>query len=52
VNVDTNAVAGAVWNYSGTINNNIITQLTNGITCSLDKLLNLQEGWGVNIPQC
>jgi len=52
VNVDNNAVAQAVWNYNGTVNNNIINQFTNPIECYIVRTFFDEEGWGVDIPIC
>jgi hypothetical protein len=50
--VDSSAVASAVWNYNGTISNNILTQFSQNYECALSQFFNLEEGWGVNIPIC
>ena len=52
VNINNSAVAEAVWNYNGTISNNILSQFISDIECTLKKWFNVQEGWGVDIPQC
>lgn len=51
VYVDADAIANAVWNYNGIINNNILNQFATKMQCVLNSIIN-PEGWGVNIAQC
>lgn len=55
VNVTINGsdVAEMVWNYNGTISNNILNQFADKIQCYIEELLNRESGeWRVNINSC
>lgn len=47
------ALGNAVWNYNGTINDNLLTQIGTKVQCYIDSLLNINDGeWGINILAC
>jgi len=47
------AIGDAVWQYSGTINNNILDQISDSVQCYLNQLLNEGDGeWGIDISAC
>ena len=52
VNIDASQVAQEVWSYNGTVSDNILSQFRDYIECSLDRIFNIEEGWGVDIPAC
>lgn len=52
-NVTTDDIAEAVWNYNGTIHQNILSQFSEKVLCVIQNLLNQNnEDWGVDISVC
>jgi hypothetical protein len=51
ITLNNTEIAEAVWNYNGTIGNNVLTQITNSMSCLLNKILN-PRGWGVDLTPC
>lgn len=47
------SIAQAVWNYDGTVNDNVLNQVARKVRCYLTQLLSTEdEEWSINIPVC
>jgi hypothetical protein len=52
-NVSATVIASAVWNYDGTVDDNILNQVADRVQCYLNELLNEDDGeWGIDISAC
>lgn len=52
VNINSSAVADAVWNYNGTVNSNLLNQIADKVQCYIENLFEDEEEWGVEIKVC
>ena len=53
ITVNGTDIAEQVWNYGGTINNNVLNQVADKVQCYLNQLLTQEDDeWAINIPVC
>lgn len=53
ITVNATNLAEAVWNYNGTINNNILNQIADKVQCYIENFLTEEDDkWKINIPVC
>ena len=53
VTVNGTDIAQQVWNYNGTINDNILNQVADKVQCYVNQLFSTEDGqWGIDISAC